>query len=96
MNEQRLREHKMSVTVTIEIAERDLRNLLDQLELGETIMLIGSEGVPEALLVSLKPAPAKPQSLSDWETQWDALVHKVSQAWKSEKSAVEVLAEMRR
>lgn len=86
----------MSVIVPIETAERDLRNLLKQLRLGETVMLVGSEGVPEALLVSLKSAPAKPQPLSDWGARWDALAHKVSQAWKSEKSAVEVLAEMRR
>ena len=86
----------MSITVPIETAERDLKSLLEQLQLGETVTLVGSEGVPEALLVSLKSAPAKPQALSDWEARWDALTHKVSLAWKSERSAVEVLAEMRR
>jgi hypothetical protein len=86
----------MPVIVPIETAARDLKRLLEQLQLGETVTLVGSEGVPEALLVSLKPAPAELQSLSDWETRWDALTHKVSQAWKSEKSAVEILAEMRR
>jgi len=86
----------MSVIVPIETAERDLRSLLARLRLGETVTLVGSEGVPEALLVSLKSAPAKPHLLPDWETRWDALAHKVSQVWKSEKSAVETLAEMRR
>lgn len=86
----------MSIIVPIETAERDLKSLLEQLQLGETVTLVGSEGVPEALLVSLKSAPAKPQSLSDWETRWDALTRKISQAWKSEKGAVEILAEMRR
>jgi hypothetical protein len=60
---------------------------LEQLQLGETITLVGSEGVPEALLVSLKSAPARLQSLSEWETRWDALAHKVSQAWKSERDS---------
>jgi antitoxin (DNA-binding transcriptional repressor) of toxin-antitoxin stability system len=86
----------MSVTVPIETAERDLRGLLERLQLGETITLVGATGAPEALLISLKSAPTKPQSLSDWAARWDALAHKVSQAWKSEKSAVETLAEMRR
>jgi hypothetical protein len=86
----------MSVIVPIETAERDLRSLLEQLELGETITLVGSKGVPEALLISLKSASTKPQSLSDWETRWDNLARKVSQTWKSEKSAIQTLAEMRR
>jgi hypothetical protein len=86
----------MTVTVPIENAERDLKSLLAQLRLGQTITLVGSEGVPEALLVSLKSAPAKPLSLSDWETRWDDLTHKISLSWKSDKSAVETLAEMRR
>ena len=86
----------MPVTVPIETAERDLRNLLERLQLGDTVTLVGSEGVPEALLVSLKSAPAKLQPLPDWEMRWDALTRRVSQAWKSEKSAVEILTEMRR
>jgi len=85
----------MSVIVPIEAAERDLRSLLEQLQLGETITLVGSKGVPEALLISLKSASVEPQRLSDWEARWDTLAHKVSKAWKSEKSAVETLAEMR-
>jgi len=86
----------MSVTVPIETAERDLKSLLEKLRLGDTVTLVGSEGQPEALLVSLKAVPAKMRSLSDWEAQWDALTERVDQAWESDKSAVEILAEMRR
>jgi hypothetical protein len=86
----------MSVSVPVETAEHDLRSLLAQLRLGETITLVGPEGVPEALLVSLKAAPVQPQSLADWEARWDALARRVDQAWKSDKSAQETLAEMRR
>jgi hypothetical protein len=85
----------MSVTVPIETAARDLHSLLEQLQLGETITLIGPEGLPEALLVSLKPAPTEPLSTSDWEARWDALASEIGHAWKSDKSALETLAEMR-
>ncbi len=86
----------MSITVPIETAERDLRSLLEQLHLGETATLVSSEGTPQALLVSLKSTTARPLPLSDREARWDALAQKVSQAWKSDKSGVEILTEMRR
>ena len=86
----------MSVSIPVEAAQDDLRSLLEQLELGETITLVSPEGVPEALLVSLKAAPSQPQSLVDWEARWDTLARKIGQAWKSDKSALEILTEMRR
>ena len=86
----------MSITLPIETAEKDLRSLLEELNLGETVTLIGAEGVPRALLVSLKPAMREIQEEADWEARWDALARQVSQAWKSDRSAVELLTEMRR
>ena len=86
----------MPRSVPVETAEQRLRSLLAQLALGETITLVSPEGVPEALLVSLKAAPTEPQSMVDWEARWDALARKVDQAWKSDKSAQGTLAEMRR
>jgi len=83
-------------TLPIETAERDLRRLLEELNLGDTVTLIGPEGVPQALLVSLRPAPREAAAESDWEARWDALAQQVSEAWQSEKSAVELLSEMRR
>jgi antitoxin (DNA-binding transcriptional repressor) of toxin-antitoxin stability system len=83
-------------TLPIETAERDLRRLLDELDLGDTVTLIGSEGVPQALLVSLRAAPREALIESDWEVRWDALAQQVSEAWKSKKSAVELLSEMQR
>jgi len=84
------------MTVPVETAERDLKDLLEQLHLGETITLVSSEGTPLALVVSLKPLPVEVEPASDWEARWDALTQRVSQAWKSDKSAVEILTEMRR
>ena len=86
----------MSVSVPVETAEQDLRSLLARLRLGETITLVDAEGLPEALLVSLRAASSQPQSAVDWEARWDALARKVGQAWQSDKSAQEILAEMRR
>ena len=86
----------MSITLPIETAEQNLRDLLEELNLGETVTLLGAEGVPRALLVSLKPALREIQEEADWDARWDALARQVSQAWNSDKSAVELLTEMRR
>jgi antitoxin (DNA-binding transcriptional repressor) of toxin-antitoxin stability system len=86
----------MPETVSIATAARDLPGLLEHLKLGETITLVGAQGKPEALLVSLKPASNELPSTSDLLAEWDALAEKVSQAWKSDRSALEILAEMRR
>ena len=83
-------------TLPIETAEQDLRRLLEELDLGDTVTLIGSEGAPQALLVSLKPALREALAESEWEARWDVLAQQVSEAWQSEKSPVELLSEMRR
>ena len=85
-----------SVTVPVETAGRDLKQLLERLRWGETITLVSSEGTPLAVVVSLKSAPVEIEPVSDWEARWDALAQKVSRAWRSDKSAVEILTEMRR
>ncbi len=77
------------------IEKCNLEELLKRLSLGESITLIGSEGKPVALLVSLKPAEIE-KTVSDWETRMDTLAKKVSRAWKDDKSAVDILSEMRR
>ena len=86
----------MPITLPIETAERDLRGLLVGLTSGETVTLVGSEGAPQALLVSLKPILRETQAEADWEARWDALAQQVSDAWQSEQSAVDLLTEMRR
>jgi hypothetical protein len=83
-------------TVSVETAERDLKHLLEQLHLGETLTLIGPEGAPLAVMVSLKAASAEVEPAADWEAQWEELAEEVGRAWTGEKSAVEVLSEMRR
>ena len=86
----------MPITLPVEVAERELKSLLEELTLGETVTLIGSEGMPEALLVSLRANLRETEAEADWEDRWQALARQVSEAWQSEKSAVELLSEMRR
>jgi antitoxin (DNA-binding transcriptional repressor) of toxin-antitoxin stability system len=86
----------MPITLPIETAERDLKGLLEELNLGETVTLISAEGMPQALLVSLRPVSREIEGEADWEARWAALARQVSDAWRSERSAVELLSEMRR
>jgi antitoxin (DNA-binding transcriptional repressor) of toxin-antitoxin stability system len=86
----------MTQAVPIKNAECGLEELLKKLSLGETVTLTGDEGTPVALLVSLKSREIQRKDFSDWEARMDQLAQKVSRAWKDERSAVEVLSEMRR
>jgi antitoxin (DNA-binding transcriptional repressor) of toxin-antitoxin stability system len=86
----------MTEAVSIKNAECKLEELLNRLPFGESITLIGPEGSPVALLVSLKQERAEGMPISDWDAQMDELAQKVSRAWKGDKSAVEVLQETRR
>ena len=85
----------MTIAVPIETAKQNLENLLERLRLGETITVVSSKGTPLAVMVSLK-ADVEVEPVADWEAQWGKLAEEVGRAWKSEKSAVEILSEMRR
>jgi hypothetical protein len=53
----------------------------------------------EALLeqYTQKPKPTEsPHNTTVWQNQWCELAQKIDNAWKSDKSAVELLGEMRR
>lgn len=87
----------MSIQIPVETAVGHLKDLLAELPLGETITLLDPAGQPLGLLVSLKTEPVvEPQKAANWRAEWEALAKKVSAAWKSDKSALETLAEMRR
>ena len=86
----------MTKTLSVDRAAQDLQTVLQQLHLGETVTLIGDEGAPEALLVSLRARRAERHTVADWDERWDELANRIGDAWESEKSAVELLTEMRR
>ena len=85
-----------SQTVTIETIERNPQHCLEQLLSGQTLMLVNSDGAPVAMLVSLRSPATRAESFRAWEARWEDLARRVSRAWKSEKSAVEIIAEIRR
>jgi antitoxin (DNA-binding transcriptional repressor) of toxin-antitoxin stability system len=86
----------MALDITVETAERELRGVLERLQPGDTVKLLDASGQAVALLISLKPCAQRKSGASDWRARWDALTERVSRDWKSEKSALEILAEMRR
>jgi hypothetical protein len=87
----------MSTSIPVETAANNLRDLLTQLPLGETMTLVDAGGTPLALLVSLHDSlVTETEPELEWERQWDALAHKISAAWQGNKSAVDTLIEMRR
>jgi len=86
----------MSEALPIKMAESNLEELLKDLPLGESITLIGQEGSPVALLISLKSGKNQKNRTDNWDARMDTLAEKVSRAWKGEKNVVEVLSEMRR
>ena len=86
----------MTSALSVESAQRDLKNLLAQLRLGETVTLVGTGGTPLAVLISLRPTPMPISKLAEWNTRWDAVAEKIGRAWQSNQSALEILTEMRR
>lgn len=87
----------MAETIPVEIAARELGKLVGKLHGGETLTLVDSEGAPVAVLVSVRPGmpPKTPAAEGFWD-RWEALAEEIGRAWDGEKSAVQVLAEMRR
>jgi hypothetical protein len=85
----------MSVEVSVDSVKKNLEEILANLPPGDIATLIGPEGKPMAVLVPLIPSEIKPKEV-DWDLEWQALAHEIDSAWKSKKSALDILAEMRR
>ena len=85
----------MSVEVSVDSAKKNLENILARLSPGETATLIGPEGRPMAVLVPLKKSEDIAEEI-DWDEEWQALARRIDSAWKSEKTALQILSEMRR
>lgn len=85
----------MPTTITLEKALQSLIELLQELTPGDTVTLVEANGTPVAVLVSIGPPVVSP-SIPDWSQRWRKLAVKIGQAWKTEQSGLQVLAEMRR
>ena len=86
----------MTLTLSVKQTSSELEKALAQLQLGDTITLTDSAGKPLAVVVSVEPTPKETENFPAWQMQWDGLTQKISRAWQSEKSASQILAEMRR
>lgn len=57
--------------------------------------VVTQRGVPAALIIPLDAAPARPSDDEVWERLMK-IREELGKGWQSEKSAVEILSEMRR
>ena len=85
----------MSLEVSVSAAKKNLEEILSKLSPGETATLIDPEGKPMAVLVPLKSSEDAAKGI-DWDAEWEAMAKEIDLAWKSKKSALEILTEMRR
>ncbi|HWQ19048.1 MAG TPA: hypothetical protein VN455_04665 [Methanotrichaceae archaeon] len=87
----------MTEAMPIDVARNSLEDIINRLPLGGTVTLVGPQGSPMALLVSLRAVPAVCQpEPSDLDARLDALAERVSRAWTGRRSTSAVLSEMRR
>ena len=85
----------MPKTITLDEAVHNLEELLRGLTPGDTVTLVEANGAPLAVLVNIQPT-ALSHPVPDWSRRWRELAREIGQAWKTEQSALQILAEMRR
>lgn len=85
----------MPTTITLDEAAQHLKTLLRELSVGDTVTLTETNGVPLAVLVGINPV-ASSSPILDWSQRWHQLAAQINQAWQTEQSALQILAEMRR
>jgi len=86
----------MPVDVPMDAVGADLRRALDSLPPGESVRLLDAAGEPVAVVLPACRLSGRKVTWEEWKREWMALAEKVSQAWKSDRTALETLAEMRR
>lgn len=79
--------------MTVRTVQEDLENLLAQMSPGETLTVLGDDGIPQAVVVRIQ-AP-RPRVVDAW-AELEALGEEMSSSWPSGKSAAEAVAEIRR
>ncbi|MCK9405467.1 MAG: hypothetical protein M0Q47_03510 [Methanothrix sp.] len=85
----------MSIDISVAAAKENLEEIIKKLSPGETATLMDPAGRPMALLVPLRSSEDTAKMLG-WDAEWEAVAKEIDLAWKSKKSALEILTEMRR
>lgn len=88
-------------TVPLKKLPPDLIEILDKLIEGEPLTFVDESGKAKVKLVTVVSEQAEPLSKfqpihDEWFEDWDRMAREISKAWKVDKSAVEILSEMRR
>lgn len=73
-----------------------VESLLARLGSGEAATLTGPDGKPIAVLVPLGIRPPGEHPNGNWMSDWTALAEQISTSWKSDRSATDLLDDMRR
>jgi hypothetical protein len=81
---------------TNELTSDRLIQLIEQLHLGESVTLVDTSGRPRAVIVGVSSSTEENKSELNWIASWEELAQKIGEAWQSDKSALEILTEMRR
>ncbi len=83
----------MLKSMTVRAIQEELENLLTQMSPGETLTVLGDDGVPQAVVVRIQVAG--PHAVDAW-AELERLGEKMSSNWPTGKSAAEAVAEIRR
>lgn len=86
----------MATEISVDALGPELKDMLNRLPAGESVTVVGADGKPVAMLYTVKPRSEPEMSDEEFFARWEELARRVSKAWKSDKSALEILAEMRR
>lgn len=80
-----------------------LVELIHGLNAGESLTFVSELGEPEAVLVAIDSEQESLQTnqhiepiRDEWFADWDRMARAIAKDWKINKSAVDVLSEMRR
>lgn len=86
----------MPRTISVEEAERDLRQILESLSEGERVTVVDEAGAPLGdVAATVREDPRTRDEREAFMDRWEELAQRIGEAWDGEKSAVEQLREDR-
>ncbi len=80
----------------VPVVASNIPQRLEKLDDGDAVPIFGIDGYIHATLISLQPAKKETLSTEEWIAKLDEINERFRNVPQSEKSAVELLSEMRR